>query len=163
MSMVSLVDEIVDFLRERISDPISRGSHWIYPELPRVDAKMPRISVTQITLSTTEGGIGDHARRFTFTIDFDAYASSTKVVEGGRAYSGSSLRDLLIDKITTLIRTSRSYFKEKYGVSDIKILTSVTYDYDEPHDIFQKTVRTSWEFYNLMDFFSANMRIRIAT
>jgi len=85
------------------------GSNWIYPDMPRADASMPRIGVLSVGgRGETSGGTADKIvwLRPDFRISVWVRMGKTYTISG-ESYSGDKLLDYLYTEVQDTIRNMR--------------------------------------------------------
>jgi len=134
-----LYEIVRDYLRERLPDPINRGGHWIYPDYPREDAKMPRIGIVVYGTYTTEFGLGFRGQRVFSRVEVSVWTDSRKdgIVDGLR-YRGSGLREALSDKIINILIGGRAELSRLYGIKDVRLVSTTVYAYNPDRDLYRK-------------------------
>lgn len=121
---LDVVNGIVSTLRANITDPDTArsvaGKHFIYPDLPRVDASMPRISVTQVPAGSVEAlDINSDISLHVLMLQMDVWCNiHDKFTIGGVNYSNTRLRDYLAGQITKVLFQKRKLLTS-YNIYDV--------------------------------------------
>lgn len=137
----TLNKNIIQFLRDNISDPINRGSNFIYYGYPRVDSRFPRISVLQADASGVPIGVGNSIQRYQILYDIDVWCDTkTKSVIAGHTYSGSEMMEYLSDQIILAFSRNKQSLLNDYSIIDVELTTANTLPYDEEFDIWRKSL-----------------------
>jgi len=143
---------LVTTLRNKLSSEktaVSQTSEWIYVDFPRLDAKMPRISVTLASSPSRPAGIGANvdSGSGTFgifeetTFDIDIWVHRTNKTTGiSPKRAGTSLRDWLGDRIVDVLMKERDNLKSSDGILDIEKIGETPFPFDEEKEIFRKTI-----------------------
>jgi len=148
LQLVDLTGTIVASLRGAIPCPHTTGN-WIYSDYPRMDATFPRISVTQITGSLIEIGIGEcteggkKGKLCTLDYDIDIWVKVEDRAEipanSGTWYVGTKLRDKYSDLIVDSLEDVKASLKTS-GVLDIEFVNIGSNPLDEEYMLHRKTV-----------------------
>ncbi len=141
-SFETLTWSLITFLRSKIVDPISRGSDWIYPDYPRADATMPRLSLIQTGSFSREQGVGDQGTYWDVTFDIDVWVNKRSIATiSGSKYTGSKLRNYLADKVVSAVLDNRSDLTiSPYNLMGTVIGSVFTHPYDEELELYRKTI-----------------------
>ena len=103
------------------------GKTWIYPDAPRVDSKMPRISLQLISGTSFPTSLANNTEWYKPTYQIGVWSRSTdNRTIGGETYSGSRLRDYLTSEILQIIQDNKNSMHniltiENVGVRNIDI------------------------------------------
>lgn len=122
---LDVVNGIISVLRTNITDPdtirSAAGKHFIYPDLPRVDASMPRISVTQIPAGSMESlDIETNISLHTLVLQTDIWCDiHGKFTISAINYSNTKLRDYLAGQITKVMFKKRKVLTS-YNIYDVR-------------------------------------------
>jgi len=132
---------MIEFLRNNITDPISRGPNWIYFGYPRTDATFPRISIVQSGGLGYSHQVGGSDQMYEITYDIDVWGDSEHSASiSGHTYAGSELVEYLADQVILAYMRNKEYLLTEYGIKDV-ILTSVYFlPYDEDFDLYRKSM-----------------------
>jgi len=124
---------------------------WIYVDYPRLDATMPRISLTQTGSPQRPAAVGGHMGHGGGTMavyeetdfDIDIWVHRTNKTTGlTPKRGGTSLRDYLADQVVDVILKKRASLVNAHeDIIDIEKTGGNPHPYDEEHEIFQKTIR----------------------
>ena len=153
MRLVDLTTALVNYLRDNVPNPHASGN-WIYSDYPRMDVTFPRISVTQVSGSLSELGIGEYAEKMvisgsTFThgklasIDYDIdvwVKVNDRATFNGTVYTGTKLRDYLAERVITELEKGKQSLKDTYGIIDIEEMSVITIPLDEANMLHRKTI-----------------------
>lgn len=132
-------ENIVAFLRGQVTDPITRTGQWIYPDYPREDTQMPRISVLHLGTSRTEIGLGDQGSRIFATFEIGIWTNSRiSATINGDPKKGSELREYVGDEVTEAFINKRQYLLTTYGFLDCKLIGTTLVPYDPSTDLYNK-------------------------
>lgn len=124
-------------------------SEWIYVDYPRLDAKMPRISLTLTSSPQRAFGIGADVEAGSGTLgvleetvfDIDIWVHRTNKTTGlSPQRGGTSLRDWLSDQVVTVLLKKRADLKTAKGILDIEKIGETPYPFDEDTELFRKTL-----------------------
>jgi len=143
--LVELNSLIVDDLRGTLPNPHS-PSNWIYLDYPRLDATFPRISVTQISASISELGIGENIGQTTgrlVSIDYDIdiwVKIADRFIINGTTYVGTALRDKYTDLVLEALEALKPQWKTEDDIVDVEITNIATEALDEENELHRKTV-----------------------
>jgi len=128
---------------------VGQTTEWIYVDYPRLDAKMPRISLTLTSSIQRPAGIGANVGATGGTLgvyeesifDIDVWVHRTnKVITSTPKRAGTSLRDYIADEIITLLLQQRSALNSSDEIIDIEKIGEIPIPYDEEKEIFRKTI-----------------------
>ena len=145
MKLVDLTGILVDSLRGTIPTPHASGN-WIYSDYPRMDATFPRISVTQISGSLGEIGIGQwtegkKGKLCTIDYDIDVWVKiEDRVVLDTLTYVGTKLRDKYTDLIIQALEDLQETLKTSFGILDVEFENISSHTLDEEHMLHRKTI-----------------------
>jgi len=152
LKLVELTSALVDHLRGTIPSPHASGN-WIYSDYPRTDATFPRISVTQLSGSLDQIGIGEkteqatHGKLATIDYDIDVWVKvNDKTTYQSNTYVGTKLRDLYADLVIDTLSKNKDTFKTTYGILDIEILSISTQPLEDDTQLHRKTVTVRLSF-----------------
>jgi len=151
MKIEALERALVSLLRTELTSEktqVGQTKEWIYVDYPRLDATMPRISLTLTGSVQTPLGIGAEMGvsntlgvRETTTFDIDVFVHRTNRTTGiSPTRAGTSLRDYLGDQIIDVLLKKRGYLTSTYGIEDIVILAQIPQPYDEETELFRKII-----------------------
>ena len=119
------IDGIITTLRDNITDPDSArsgaGKQFIYPDLPRVDATMPRVSVTSLAVGNIDHYLCDSSMTYNeliFQVDVWCDIHSSFTINEVK-YSNTKLRDYLTGQIVQVLYQKRDTLEE-YGIQDVQ-------------------------------------------
>lgn len=136
-----ITKDLIEFLRDKVEDPISRGKEWIYPDYPRVDAKMPRISIIQSGSPFLREYISNNQSIWNITFTIDVWTNSkVKVTINDEIYSGSKLREYLTDQVVSAFIDNKSILESSYGILDALPGSIFTHPYNEELDEYRKSI-----------------------
>jgi len=134
---------LIQFLREKVHDPIERGANWIFPDYPREDATMPRISVLQTGATRTDIQIGGGGWRFVHVFEIGIWTNSrAEMTYQGIKYKGSRLREWLADQVLDAFVSYKSQAISMIdgSVRDIIVSSTRTSPYIPTMDVYGKTL-----------------------
>lgn len=125
-----LITNVVTLLRNNISDPANRGTNWIYPDFPRVDAKMPRISVSLISQREAKfyGINGATKLLYPVIIEVSVWVRTKETfLIGTETYGGGKLVDYLCDEIINVLENNA------FNIDNVEVVkctgcSSIIYD-----------------------------------
>lgn len=128
-----------------IAPYIGQTGEFIYVDYPRLDATMPRISLTLASSAQSPAGIGANValsstlgvwEATSFDIDIWVHRSNktSSPVKGG-----TSLRDYLGDTIVDILLGAKNTLRS-YGIVDIEKTGETVSPYDEDNELFRKTI-----------------------
>ena len=133
-----------------VGTAVQAPSTWIYVDYPRLDATMPRLSVTLTNSPSSSAAIGDefNVGGGTLTLeehasfDIDVWVHKTNKTTGlTPVRGGTSLRDYLADQVVTVILKQRAVLVQANSdLIDIEKTDEYPYLYDEDREIFRKTI-----------------------
>jgi len=136
-----LTRNIITFLRDILDDPISRGTEWIYPDYPRVDATLPRISIIQSATPWIREYISNQQSIWDVGYTLDIWVDSKKKVSiGNEVYSGSKLREYLTDLVVAAFLDNKLTLESDYGIMDVILGSIFTHPYNQELDEYRKTI-----------------------
>jgi len=116
---LDIVNGIVTTLRNNISDPANRGSPFIYPDFPRVDATMPRISITAVGGDISGAGLNHEFGIFNLRLQIDVWCSiHGSYTISNIKYGNTKLRDYLAGMVTKVLWKNRSNLGT-YNILDV--------------------------------------------
>jgi len=110
------------------------------------DATFPRISVTQISASISELGIGENIGQTTgrlVSIDYDIdiwIKISDRFIINGTTYVGTALRDKYADLVLEALEALKPQWKAEDGIVDVEIANIATEALDEENELHRKTI-----------------------
>ena len=153
MKLVELDSLLVDDLRGTIPNPHGT-KNFIYMDYPRMDATFPRISVTQVSGSFSEIGIGESmgpgqkGRKASLDYDIDVWVKVTDTETMGTIqYTGTALRDkyseLIMDEMGVLRRSLKNTYED---ILDIEVTGVNSNLLDEDNMLHRKTVTIKVSF-----------------
>lgn len=136
MSFRSLYVNIVTFLRAKVTDPISRGSNWIFFGNPDVEVAYPIVVVTANPGGTRrEIAIGDEGSRFSPSFMIEIYTDKdTSATVNSSKYIANELLLYIADLILTAFVDNRLELFNSYSIIDAIPSPPRVLDYDEPED-----------------------------
>lgn len=148
MKIEQLQRELINLLRDNISNPCGYTGHWIFVGYPRTDAKMPRISLTltsspqrpvaigaEINVSNTLGVMEET------TFDIDIWVHRTNKTTGiSPKRGGNALVAYLADQVVDVILEKRNFMRTTYDLLDMEKVGEVIHPYDEENELFRKTI-----------------------
>ena len=152
MLIEALEGTLVSTLREELKDLSSKlghTGHWIYVDFPRLDAKMPRISLSLTGSRETPAGIGaeinDPAGNLGVleetSFDIDIWVHRTNKSTGlSPERGGTALRDYLGDRVTSILLGKRLTLRESVGILDIEKIGEIVHPFDEDMELLRKTI-----------------------
>jgi len=112
-----VVDEIVNVLRNNITDPISlrreRGLNWIFPGFPRYDAGTPRIGITYISSPLEALAIGTPHRRHNARFQITILVRETDKIDidgDGEKESPEFVADYIANEVIKAVMDNQSSF-----------------------------------------------------
>lgn len=120
---------------------------WIYVDYPRLDATMPRISVTLTSSIETPAAVGAEMGGTLgvyeeTSFDIDIWVHRTNKTTGlTPARGGTALRDYLADEVVDIILALRATLASTYPeIIDIQKVGESPHPYDEETELFRKTL-----------------------
>ncbi len=151
MKIEALERALITFLRTELAtvkSQVGQTSEWIYVDYPRVDAKMPRISLTLTASGETPAGIGAEIAGGTLrgvyettTFDLDIWVHRKNKTTGiSPTRGGTSLRDYIGDQLVDLLLGKRGSLASSYEIIDIEKIGESVAPYDEDTELFRKTL-----------------------
>lgn len=153
MKIEELERILVKTLREKlvsVKSNIGQTKEWIYVDYPRLDATMPRISVTLTGSPQSPAAIGAQMGHGGGTLavmeetsfDIDIWVHRTNKTTGlTPTRGGTSLRDFLADQVVDVILKQRENLVNNYkDLLDLEKTGEMPHPYDEDREIFRKTV-----------------------
>lgn len=151
MKIENLQRTLVNLLRTRMTGlktNLGQTGEWIYIDYPRLNAKMPRISLTLTGSAETPSGIGaEIGSGGTLGVneetlfDIDIWVHRTNKTTGlSPNRGGTSLRDFLGDEVVTIFLEERGNLAKDYGILDIEKIGEYVHPYDEENELFRKTL-----------------------
>lgn len=151
MLLEEVYEAVRDLLRAFITDPIARDGHWIFPDYPREDATMPRISVYHTGTARTEIGMGDQGSRFIVTFEIGIWTNSRttaiiKLDSKSDKKKGSELREYLGDLVMDTFIEKRQYLMDTYGFVDARVVGTTIVPYDPSTDLYNKRILVELTF-----------------
>lgn len=152
MKIEALERLIVSTLRTELTSAktnVGQTAEWIYIDHPRVDAKMPRISLTLTSSVHRPAGIGAEIggsggtlgiwEETTFEVEIWVHRTN-KTTGLSPQRGGTALRDWLGDQIVDVFLTKRSTWASTYNIVDVEKIGEVPIPYDEETELFRKTI-----------------------
>jgi len=154
MKIEALERVLVTLFREELSSirtAIGAPAVWIYIDYPRIDASMPRISITQTSSPQRPAAVGGYMGHTGGTMavyeetdfDIDIWVHRKNKTTGlSPRRGGTALRDYLADKVVDIVLSKRaSLSQSNEDIIDVEKTGEMPHPYDEEHEVFQKTVR----------------------
>jgi len=134
----------------QVKTAVGQTGEWIYVDYPRMDCKMPRISLTLTSSIQSPLGIGAEVDATGGTLgvleetvfDIDIWIHRTNKTTGlTPVRAGTSLRDFIADEIVSLFLSSRATFNAQSDeIIDVEKIGEMPIPYDEEKEIFRKTI-----------------------
>lgn len=152
MKIEALERLIVSTLRTELTtvkSQVGQTSEWIYVDYPRLDAKMPRISVTLMGSDQTPAAIGANIESGGGTLgvweasvfEIGIWVHRTNKTTGlTPKRGGTSLRDYLGDQVVDVFLKKKSEWAKNYDIIDIEKIGETPIPYDEDTELFRKTI-----------------------
>jgi len=128
---------------------VGQTSEWIYVDYPRLDAKMPRISLTLISSMQRPASVGGDFDLGGGTLavyeeslfEIDVWVHRTNKMTSPIKRAGTALRDYLGDEIVDVLLKQRKVLAQSNsGLIDIEKTGESNQAYDEDREIFRKTI-----------------------
>lgn len=154
MKIEALERLLISTLRTQLATirtQVQAPTKWIFIDYPRLDATMPRISLTQTGSPQRPAAIGGYMGHSGGTMavyeetdfDIDIWVHRKNKTTGlTPKRGGTSLREYLADQVIDVILKQRaSLVQSNEDIIDIEKTGENPHPYDEDHEIFQKTVR----------------------
>lgn len=149
MKIETLERTLVSLLRTELltlKGQIGQTSEFIYVDYPRLDAKMPRISLTLSSSRESAAGIGAEINQpstlgvmeETF-FDIDIWVHRINKMTSPVKRGGTALRDYMGDEVVTVLLEKRKDLSNQ-GIFDVEKVGEIVYPYDEDTELFRKTL-----------------------
>jgi len=151
MKIEALERLIINALRTQLASAktaVSQTAEWIYVDHPRVDAKMPRISLTLTSSVHSPAGIGAEIgsggtlgvwENTTFEVEIWVHRKN-KTTGLSPQRGGTGLRDWLGDQVVGVFLAQRSVWAAAYNIVDVEKIGEVPIPYDEDTELFRKII-----------------------
>lgn len=145
MKLLDLTETLVEVLRNTIPNPHPSGN-WVYSDYPRRDVTFPRISITQVSGSLSEIGIGkwtENKKGELCTIDYDIdiwVKVGDRTIINNTTYVGTALRDKYAELVISSLQNSRESLKAEKGILDIEFISVTSIPLDEENMLHRKTI-----------------------
>lgn len=149
MKIEALERALVKLLRtelQTLKSHIGQTGEWIYVDYPRLDAKMPRISLTLTSSTERPAAIGAQVgntlgvyEETLFDIDIWIHRKN-KTTGLSPTRGGTALRDFLADEIVDVCLKKRESLAADYGILDIEKTGEFVHPFDESTELFRKTI-----------------------
>lgn len=130
-----------------IASYIGQEGEFIYVDYPRLDARMPRISLSLTSSVETPIGIGAEIESSsnlgvleTTIFDIDIWVHRENKTTSTPVRGGTSLRDYLGDEVVSILLQKRGDFQRIHGILDIEKTGESIQPYDEDNELFRKTI-----------------------
>ncbi len=142
MLIEDIYSVLMDFLNDNIDDPHpTRTEKWIYPQRPRQDTTMPRISITHASTSRVEIGVGDIGSRVDAVFEIGIWCDSRFTITVDETdIKGNRLMEYIGDKVMDLFINKRKFLKDEYGFLDALIVGTSLTPYNPGTDLYHKSI-----------------------
>jgi len=127
---------------------------WIYPDYPREDATMPRISVFYVGGFESRRGIGEQfdattkKRMFVASHQIDIWIKKGDVWKvDGTKISGGKLLDVIADDVLDALVKNKEWLYRAFNIHDLIVSSSRDWGYDEDTQLYRKTITIDLEVF----------------
>lgn len=123
-----VIAKIVEVLRDNLTDPNENrvNTDWISSNFTQISSQYPRISVTKISGPMTGKAVNSTKRRQLLRIQITVFSQNSNIFEiDGTEYGGSSVNDILSDKIIDLFSSEQSTLCSLDDVEYMQVIDDV--------------------------------------
>ena len=140
MKLQSLIEILIQFMRNNLSDPLDQNRTWIYPSYPKITASFPEISLMNTGSRIREKGIGDHGQLVEYVFDIDIWVKQgNETIVNSESYKNRKLLEYLSDQVTDLFLNNRNILYQQ-GILDVNISGHMTHPFDDEYKLYRKTL-----------------------
>jgi len=164
MNLLTVNSILVSLFRE-IENPLpspTGSTFWCYMDYPREDVTVPRISVSQVSCTESQIGVGDiippssgtFGVLMTATYDIDVWVKQGTTVTApdswgygtGKKVSGTQLRDMIGDLVIKKVLNKRQWMFDNYSIIDFQVTGVITQPFVDEFEWLRKTItiQLSW-------------------
>jgi len=140
MNLQTLIEILIQFMRNNLPDPLGENRTWIYPSYPRITTSFPEISLMNTGSRVREKGIGDSGQFIEYVFDIDIWVKQgNETTINNETYKNRKLLEYLSDQVTNLFLGNRGSLYEQ-GIIDVTISGHMTHPFDDEYKLYRKTL-----------------------